>query len=69
MRHHSSLNIGKGDRVRLAGLAGTFVVDRCWGRMLDCYDASGRMELTSTWAIVMLLPKQKIGHPSAYTSG
>jgi hypothetical protein len=55
MRHHSSLNIGKGDRVRLAGLAGVYTVDRCWGRMLDTTDPSGHHELTSTWAIVMIL--------------
>jgi hypothetical protein len=55
MRWHSSLNVRAGDRVRLVGLAGTFVVDRCWGRMLDATDASGQTELTSTWAIVMVL--------------
>jgi hypothetical protein len=69
MRHHSSLNIGKGDRVRLRGRSGTFVVDRVWGRMLNCTDNDGGHHETSTWAIVMLLPKQKIGHPGAYTSG
>jgi hypothetical protein len=57
MRHHSSLNVRQGDRIRLAGLAGTFVVDRCWGRMLDATDASGQIELTSTWAITMILPR------------
>ncbi len=52
---HSSLTIRQGDRVRLAGRSGTFVVSRCWGRMLDAVDGSGHHELTSTWAIVMIL--------------
>ncbi len=61
MRRHSSLNISKGDRVRLRGLAGTFVVSQCWGRMLDATNASGQTELTSTWAITMVLPRAQKG--------
>jgi hypothetical protein len=57
MRHHSSLNVKQGDRVRLRGRSGTFVVDRCWGRMLWYRKASGHHELTSTWAIVMISPR------------
>ena len=57
MRHHSSLNIKAGDRIRLGGLAGVFTVDRVWGRMLDATTDDGRTELTSTWAIVMILPR------------
>ncbi len=57
MRHHHSLNIGKGDRVRLRGRSGTFVVSLCWGRMLNAVGTSGQTECTSTWAIVMILPR------------
>jgi hypothetical protein len=63
MRHHSSLNISKGDRVRPHTRSGIFTADRVWGRMLDATNASGQTELTSTWAIVMVLPRQPIGHP------